>query len=111
MAYMPLNVSPQKSMGSPTRTNADVDRLVGKYVALNKQSLPIPLKRMGNEKDGSTVIYEFGTQQVQIGALGDQAYVITYKGGSVNRVPLEEWVLENTAVEMQKAANGSGRAQ
>ena len=64
MAYMPLNMSPQKSMGSPSRTNADVDRLVGKYVAMNKQSLPIPLKRLGNEKDGSTVIYEFGTQQV-----------------------------------------------
>ena len=98
------------SSGSPTR-NADVDKLVARYVNAHRQGLPIPLKRMGNEKDGNTVIYEFGSQQVQIGALGDQAYVITYKGGSANRVPLEDWVTENTGIEIQKAATNTSRAQ
>ena len=111
MAYMPLN-SPQKSMssGSPTR-NADVDNLVAKYVNAHRQGLPIPLKRLGNEKDKNTVIYQFGTQQVQIGALGDQAYVITYKGGSADRVPLEDWIADNTGIEINKAATNTSRAQ
>lgn len=67
--------------------------------------MPIKLKRSGPHAEGGLVVYEFGSQHIEIGLIESELYVFGVRNGQQR---LDDWVTENIAIEMQKT--GTGRA-